>query len=81
LGERSQTIFTVDASATLGWKNFELGLVATNLFDRRYRLGEYNFASDFRSEAQPTLVPVRHFAAGAPRGIFATFAVTLGGAS
>jgi outer membrane receptor protein involved in Fe transport len=81
LGERSQIIFTVDASATLGWKNFELGLVVTNLLDRRYRLGEYNFVSDFRSDPQPTLVPVRHFAAGAPRGVFVTFAVNLGGAS
>ncbi|HMJ54229.1 MAG TPA: TonB family protein [Polyangiaceae bacterium] len=81
LGERSQIIFTVDASATLGWKNFELGLVVTNLLDRRYRLGEYNFVSDFRSDPQPTLVPVRHFTAGAPRGVFMTFAVNLGGAS
>jgi iron complex outermembrane receptor protein len=81
LGERSQLIFTVDTSATLGWKNLELGLVVTNLLDRRYRLGEYNFASDFRSDPQPTLVPVRHFAAGAPRGVFLTFAVNFGGAS
>jgi TonB family protein len=81
LGERSQTIFTVDASATLGWKNFELGLIVTNMLDRRYRLGEYNFVSDFRSDPQPTLVPMRHFTAGAPRGVFATFAVTFGGAS
>ena len=81
LGERSQVIFTIDASATLGWRNFELGLVVTNLLDRRYRLGEYNFVSDFRSEPQPTLVPVRHFTAGAPRAIFATFSVSFGGAS
>jgi outer membrane receptor protein involved in Fe transport len=71
----------VDLSATLGWKNVELGLVATNLLDRRYRLGEYNFVSDFRSDPQPTLVPMRHFTAGAPRGIFVTLAVTFGGAS
>ena len=81
LGERSQTIFTIDTSATLAWKNFELGLIVTNLLDRRYRIGEYNFVSDFRSDFQPTLVPMRHFVAGAPRGIFVTLAVTLGGAS
>jgi TonB family protein len=81
LGQRSQTIFTLDTSATLAYRNAELGLVVTNLFDRRYRLGEYNFESDFHSDrnAQPTLVPMRHFAAGAPRGIFGTFAVTFGG--
>jgi TonB family protein len=81
LGQRSQTIFTIDLSATLGWKNVEVGIMATNLLDRQYRLGEYNFVSDFRSDPQPTLVPMRHFTAGAPRGIFATFAVTFGGAT
>lgn len=78
-GQRSDVIFTVDASATVGWKMFELGLVATNLFDRQYRLSEFNFASDFQSAAQPTLVPARHFSAGAPRGVFLTLSATLGG--
>jgi iron complex outermembrane recepter protein len=81
LGQRSQIIFTIDASATLGWKNFEVGLMVTNLLDRRYRLGEYNFVSDFRSDPQPTLVPMRHFTAGAPRGIFLTLSATFGGPS
>lgn len=78
-GQRSQDIFTVDASATLTWRNYELGLLSTNLFDRRYRLSEFNYASDFHSQAQPTLVPERHFTAGAPRGVFATLAITFGG--
>jgi hypothetical protein len=78
-GERSDTIFTVDTSATLAWKIFELGFIATNLFDRQYRLSEFNYASDFRGESQPTLVPTRHFTAGAPRGLFVTLAATLGG--
>ncbi len=78
-GQRSSDIFTVDAAATLGWKNFEIGILSTNLFNAQYRLGEYNYASDFHSQPQPTLVPERHFTAGAPRAIFGTFAVTLGG--
>ena len=78
-GERSDTIFTVDASATVFWKIFELGFMATNLFNRQYRLAEFNYASDFHGEAQPTLVPARHFAAGAPRGLFITLSGTLGG--
>jgi TonB family protein len=78
-GQRSDAIFTIDTSATLSWRAFELGLVVTNLLDRRYRLGEYNYASDFHSEPAPTLVPMRHFTAGAPRAVFATFAITLGG--
>ncbi len=78
-GEVSDTIFTVDSSATLSWTRYELGLIATNLFDRRYRLGEYNYVSSFQNEQPPTLVPMRHFAAGAPRGIFGTFAINFGG--
>lgn len=77
-GERSDALFTVDTSATLAWSHYEVGLVFTNLFDRRYRLGEYNFASDFHTQPSPTLVPMRHFTAGAPRGVFATFAVNFG---
>jgi hypothetical protein len=78
--ERSQDIFTIDVSATIAWSGYEVGLVSTNLLDRQYRLTEFNYASDFHSQAEPTLVPVRHFTAGAPRGIFATFSATFGGA-
>jgi hypothetical protein len=80
--EMSDTIFTVDASATLGWRNYDLSLEMTNLFDRRYRLGEYNYASNFQDPNQlPTLVPVRHFTAGPPRMVFLSFAMTFGGQS
>lgn len=73
-------MFTLDASGMLGWRNYELGMQVTNLLDRRYRLGEYNYASDFRTEAQPTLVPVRHFSAGMPRAVYVTFGINFGGA-
>ena len=56
-------------------------LAATNLFDSRYKLGEYNYASDFHSQAEPTLAPERSFTAGAPRLIMLTIGMTLGGAS
>jgi TonB family protein len=80
-GQRSDTLFTLDASAFLTWSAFELGLAVTNLLDRRYRLGEYNYASDFRTNpsSTPTLVPARHFSAGEPRAIFGSFAIHLGG--
>jgi TonB family protein len=79
-GQDSEDTFTIDGSATLEWKNYEIGLVVTNLLDSKYRLGEYNFASDFRSTNQPpTLVPERMFSAGAPRQVFATFAIRVGG--
>jgi hypothetical protein len=52
-----------------------------NLFDTRYRLGEYNYASDFHSQPLPTLVPVRHFTAGPPRIVFFSIALNYGGSS
>ena len=73
-------IFTIDASASarLGATS-RFGSSPTNLLDTQYRLGEYNYASDFHSQPQPTLVPERTFTAGAPRGLFATFAINFGG--
>jgi iron complex outermembrane receptor protein len=78
-GQRSDLIATLDASATLGISHFEVGLSATNIIGQQYRLGEFNFVSDFRSQGAVTLVPARHFTAGAPRSLFATFAVNFGG--
>lgn len=78
-GQRSDIIATLDTSATLGISHFEVGFTATNLFGQQYRLGELNFASDFHTQGSPTLVPARHFTAGAPRELFATFAVNFGG--
>jgi hypothetical protein len=78
-GERSDQIFTIDANATAGWWLFDLGLSITNLLGSQYRLGEYNYASDFGTASSPTLVPVRHFSAGAPRTILFSLAVHYGG--
>jgi hypothetical protein len=77
-GARSDTIATLDANATLGWWFIDLSISSQNLTDTRYRLGEYNFASDFRSTTYPSLVPQRHFAAGAPRTVLFTIALNYG---
>ena len=77
-GERSDTIFTLDASATLRWWIFETGFSAQNLLDAKYRLGEYNYASDFHSQSSPTLVPVREFTAGPPLLFLWSFAIHYG---
>ena len=80
-GELSEDIFTIDASRDARVVALRArASSATNLLDTQYRLGEYNYASDFHSQPQPTLVPERTFTAGAPRGIFATFAINFGGA-
>ncbi len=77
-GQRSDAIFTLDASAALRWSWIDVGIQATNLLNRQYRLGEYNYASDFHSQEAPSLSPVRHFSAGPPRAIFATLGITWG---
>ncbi len=77
-GSRSDTIFTIDANATLSWWLFEVGVSAMNLLNSQYRLGEYNYASDFHSQPFATLVPVRMFTAGAPLTVLGTFAIHFG---
>jgi outer membrane receptor protein involved in Fe transport len=77
----SDVIFVSDASANLRWSIWNVRLAAQNLFDARYKLGEYNYASDFKSAPEPTLVPERSFTAGAPRTVMFTLSATLGGPS
>ncbi|WP_394826799.1 TonB family protein [Pendulispora albinea] len=79
---RSDAIFVSDASVALQWRDFEVSLAATNLFGSRYRLGEYNYTSNFapiNEGTQPSLVPGRHFSAGAPRQVFLSLSATFGG--
>jgi hypothetical protein len=82
-GERSDTIFTIDTNATVGWWFLDFSLSVQNLLNSQYRLTELNYASDFtpitHSQAFPTLVPVRHFSAGAPRTILFSVALNYGG--
>lgn len=78
-GQRGEALVTLDGSILFTWKGIETGFLASNLFNTKYRLGEYNYASNFLSQPAPTLVPERHFSAGAPRTILWTIALTLGG--
>ena len=80
-GARSNLIATLDGSASVGWWFVDLSVSAQNLTDRHYRLGEYNYVSDFHSTPYPGLVPVRHFSAGAPRTVMFTIALNYGGRS
>ena len=59
------------------WTRYKLGIKASNLLDTRYRLGEYNFESDFHSQSEPTLAVAREFTAGAPRTVLFQLEVTL----
>lgn len=76
-GQRGDPVLTLDGSASLAWTAVTLGLRATNLLDRRYRLGEYNDVSDFHSQPQPTLAVARQFTAGAPRSVVLQLEVRL----
>jgi hypothetical protein len=80
-GDLSDIIFLSDASVGFGWSIWGLRLFGQNLFDAKYRLGEYNYASDFRSLPAPTLAPERSFTAGAPRTVFLSLSATLGGSA
>ena len=68
------------AMMAVGDEDVAGGEQAVNLLDLRYRLAEFNYASDFRSAPAATLVPARHFAAGAPLGVFVSIGATVGGA-
>ncbi|MFT3839113.1 MAG: TonB-dependent receptor [Myxococcaceae bacterium] len=79
-GEHSDSRFLVDASLQLSWRAFSVSVAVRNVFDSQYRLGEYNYTSDFHTQGQlPTLVPSRMFSAGAPRSLMLTLGVNLGG--
>jgi iron complex outermembrane receptor protein len=78
-GQSSDPYALVDAAAKLTWRAFELGLVASNVFDVKYRLSEFTFASDFHTQPNPSLAPERSFTAGAPRMLFLSLGATLGG--
>jgi len=79
--QTSDPIFTIDATASLRWWAFELALSAMNLLGSRYRLGEFNYASDWHTQSPAPTTPERTFSAGAPRSMYLTLAVTLGGGS
>jgi hypothetical protein len=78
-GERSDVISLLDASASLRWRAYQITVTSTNLAGRKYRQGEYNYVSDFHSQPFATLAPARHFTAGEPRAVYATFSLFFGG--
>ncbi|MFO0599744.1 MAG: TonB family protein [Myxococcaceae bacterium] len=81
-GQRSDVIFVMDLSGELAWRQFSLGLSATNLLNTQYRQVELNYASDFHTSGSlPSLVPTHHFVAGAPRAVMLTLGVHFGGES
>ncbi len=56
---------------------FELRLDVTNLLDARWRDGEFTYGSNFGTTQVASLLPARHFTAGAPRTATFTLEVHL----
>jgi len=81
-GDVSDIIFVSDASLGFGWTIWNVRVSGQNIFDSKYKLGEYNYASNFQKYLpEPTLAPERSFTAGAPRTVMLTLSATLGGGS
>lgn len=76
-GQRSDLIFPLDAAVSAAWRWLELEVAGTNLANLEYKESEFNYVSDFDPTTPGTLVPARHFAAGAPIGIFVSLTGTL----
>ena len=77
LGERSESIVSLDASAQVSWRWVSLRVSVENLLDARNRAAEFNYPSDFTGPGEtPSLRAARHVAAGPPRTVFATLSFT-----
>lgn len=76
-GEVGTDIFLVDARVGVRWGEVELRVDATNLLDAEWNDGEFVYASSFEEGAIPSLVPRRHFSAGAPQTFLGTLTLHL----
>ena len=76
-GEWGSDVYLVDARAAVRRAEIELGIEAFNLFDLAWNDGEFVYASNFDQTATPSLLPVRHVTAGAPRTWLATLTIYL----
>lgn len=70
--EQSRAVTTVDAAIGAELGPASLALEGFNLADARYRDGEFVYASSFRQDSAPSLVPARHVTAGRPLSLQGT---------
>ncbi len=76
-GKSAEPVSLLDASASLTFKPFTVGLEIFNLLDAEYAASVFNFVSNWDRQGVPSRTPERHIAAGAPRTIMATLEVSL----
>jgi iron complex outermembrane receptor protein len=78
LGATGDPFYLMNLGGELRLWHVSLGVEIRNLLDRRYRLDEFNYASNFVApEATRSRVPTRHFAAGEPFFVMGTLTVHL----
>jgi hypothetical protein len=77
LGQSASPTFTADVAGSLRWDLFKLSLTVQNLFDTKFPLSEFFYASDFHHAAYATLTPVEHFTAAPPLAIMVGLAIIL----
>ncbi|MEZ4228932.1 MAG: TonB-dependent receptor [Polyangiaceae bacterium] len=71
-GELGTNVFLMDARVAARLKEVELSLESFNLLDTDWNDGEFVYASNFNQGSAPSLLPVQHVSAGAPRTVMAT---------
>lgn len=64
--ERSEPVGLVDAGVSVRVSVVEVGVKLRNVFDVRWRDGQFSYASDWDPAPGGGRVPVRHFTAGRP---------------
>lgn len=74
-GRYADPVFLIEARTSVRWRALELSLEVFNLLDSKFAASEYAFVSDWGNRDAPSLVPARHFAAGAPRTFLTSFGV------
>ena len=76
-GETGQEIFLADASLGLRFKEAEIRADMFNVLDAKWYDGQFTYASSWVRGATPSIIPVRHVTAGAPRTVLVSFSVHL----
>jgi iron complex outermembrane receptor protein len=78
-GDIGDEIFTLDATLSFAWRWIEIGVTGNNITNNQYRLGEYDYTSNFHTQAQASQTPVRMFSAGPPLAVFGNLTLRFGG--
>ncbi|MDP3499895.1 MAG: TonB-dependent receptor [Myxococcales bacterium] len=76
-GDFSRPVFLADTRASVRWRALELMLDVQNLFDSRWRDGEFTYASSWEPGRAVSQLPSRHFTAGSPSSLFVTLEMHL----